>query len=93
MQEPAVTSQPLLIIIENRLSSLEDSVKSILDKGDEMNEVTQEKLNIIQVQLEQQAAGMRRMRLKMYNSYSSRAVFFAVVFVLLIFGIIIHSIM
>ncbi len=89
-QEPKEDS--FLILIESRLSNLEDSVKNILDRGDEMNEVTQEKLSTIAHQLETQAASMRKLRRTMYNPYNSRTILCGVVLFLIIFAYILHSI-
>jgi len=88
--EEQVAENSFLIKIESRLSNLEDSVKSILDRGDEMNEVTQEKLGAIQVQLETQAASMRRLRRNMSNPYSYRLILCGVIFLLVLFAIILH---
>ena len=90
-KEQVVSEDSFLIKIESRLSNLEDSVKSILDRGDEMNEVTQEKLSAIQDQLESQAASMRRLRRNMSNPYSYRIILCGVVFFLILFAFILHN--
>jgi hypothetical protein len=88
-----VTEDSFLIKIEYRLSNLEDSVKNILDKGDEMNEVTQEKLSAIQGQLEKQAASMRKLRRKMYNPYNSKGVVCVILLLLILFAVLLYSAM
>lgn len=80
-----------LIKIETRLSNLETSVNNILNRGDEMNEITQEKLSAIQDQLETQAASMRKLRRSMQNPYISYIILCVIVTLLVIFALIVYS--
>ena len=56
--------------IESRLNNLEQSVNTILAKGDEFNEATQEKLESIQYQLEEQSKNMRKIKRKLMDRYN-----------------------
>jgi hypothetical protein len=89
-QNETLEDVPLLAKIESRLGNLESTVQSILDRGDQMNEVTQEKLTAIQEQLETQAASMRRIRRQMYSSYSYKTVMIGVIGIVVIFVFIVH---
>lgn len=56
--------------IEKRLGTLEVKMEEILAKGDEFNEATQEKLELIQEQIEEQSKNMRRLRRNLMTRYS-----------------------
>lgn len=65
--------------IETRLNNLETNVEQILARGDEFNEATQEKLEQIQNQLEEQTQNMRKLRRKLMDRYNPYTVLFILV--------------
>ena len=77
--------------IESRLSNLESSVQEILNKGDEFNEATQDKLESIQQQLEEHSLNMRKLRRKFSSTYSPRFIGCVVVTVLVVWAFIMHN--
>ena len=77
--------------IESRLGILESSVQTILDRGDEFNEATQEKLSSIQEQIEEQSANMRKLRRKLGSKYSSSTVAAIVLCIILIWSFLMYN--
>lgn len=69
-EEQSLLEKGVLNKIESRLNNLETSVNTILAKGDEFNEVTQEKLEKIQIQLEKQSQSMRKLKRKLMDRYN-----------------------
>ena len=65
--------------IETRLNNLETNVEQILARGDEFNEATQEKLEQIQNQLEEQTQNMRKLRRKLMDRYNPYTILFILV--------------
>lgn len=80
------TKNVVLEKIEGRLSKLETSVQEILDRGDEFNEATQEKLSLIQDQIEEQSKNMRQLRRKIHARYSSFTIASVVIFFILLWS-------
>ena len=78
------TRKRFLNRIESRLNNLETSVEEILAKGDEFNEVTQEKLEKIQAQLERQSQNMRKIRRKLMHSYNPITVVIILVIIIIL---------
>jgi hypothetical protein len=81
----------LLQNIESRLGSLESTVKEILDRGDEINVATMDKLDTIQLQLETQAANMRKLKRKITGKYSSRTLACVIISILVLWSIILRN--
>ncbi len=69
-EKESLLEKGVLNKIEARLNNLETSVNTILAKGDEFNEVTQEKLEKIQEQLEKQSQSMRKLKRKLMDRYN-----------------------
>lgn len=84
------TKNVVLEKIEGRLSKLESSVQEILDKGDEFNEATQEKLSKIQDQIEEQSKNMRQLRRKIHARYSSSTIASVILFVILVWSYMLY---
>ena len=69
-EKESLLEKGVLNKIEARLNNLEPSVNTILAKGEEFNEVTQEKLEKIQQQLERQSQSMRKLKRKLMDRYN-----------------------
>ncbi len=69
-EKESLLEKGVLNKIEARLNNLETSVNTILAKGDEFNEATQEKLEKIQEQLEKQLQSMRKLKRKLMDRYN-----------------------
>ena len=78
--------------IEKRLGTLEFKMEEILERGDQFNEATQEKLELIQEQLEKQSSNMRRLRRGLMTRYSPFTVFGIVAFLFLIWFIFMYNV-
>ena len=76
--------------IEGRLSKLEFSVQEILDRGDEFNEATQEKLSLIQDQIEEQSKNMRQLRRKIGARYSSLTIATVVICIIIVWSYLVY---
>lgn len=79
--------------IEGRLSTLETSVQEILDRGDEFNEATQEKLSMIQDQIEEQSKSMRQLRRKISARYSSSTIGAVVICIIVIWSYLMYNLL
>ena len=91
-EKESLLEKGVLNKIESRLNNLENSVEQILAKGDEFNEVTQEKLEKIQFQLEKQSQNMRKLRRKLMDRYNPLTVFFIIVIVLAVWFLFMYYI-
>ena len=69
-EKESLLEKGVLNKIESRLNNLEVTVNTILEKGDEFNEATQEKLEKIQTQLEKQSQSMRKLKRKLMDRYN-----------------------
>lgn len=69
--------------IEKRLGNVEDTLKTILQKGDLMEENLQEKMEQIQEEIEKNARFVRKMQRKM-TQYSPKALIFIIVSILVL---------
>ena len=69
--------------IEQRLGNVEETLKTILDKGDLMEENLQEKMDQIQEEIEKNALVVRRMQRKM-TQYSPRSLIFMIIGILIL---------
>jgi hypothetical protein len=78
--------------IEKRLGTLEFKMEEILERGDQFNEATQEKLELIQEQLEKQSSNMRRLRRSLLTRYSPFTVFGIVAFLFVIWFIFMYNV-
>ena len=83
-EKESLLEKGVLQKIESRLGNLESTVEQILAKGDEFNEVTQEKLENIQQQLEKQSANMRKLRRTLVNRYTPLTIGCILILVILI---------
>lgn len=78
--------------IEQRLGNLETRVEEILSKGDEFNEATQEKLEMIQGQLEKQASAMRKLRRNLSAKYSPLTILCGLIVVVLVWVFVMYNV-
>lgn len=78
--------------IETRLSNVENTLKTILDKGDAMEENLQEKMNDIQEEIEKNALMVRRMQRKM-TQYQPKTLLFILVGVVLLWSFVLRYIL
>lgn len=83
-EKESLLEKGVLNRIESRLNNLESNVEQILARGDEFNEATQEKLEQIQNQLEQQTQNMRKLRRKLMDRYNPYTILFILVSLVLI---------
>ena len=73
--------------IEKRLGNVEETLKTILDKGDLMEENLQEKMEQIQEEIEKNARVVRKMQRKM-TQYSPKSLIFMIVGILILWFIL-----
>lgn len=83
-EKESLLEKGVLYKIEQRLGKLETSVDEILAKGEEFNEATQEKLELIQEQLERQSASMRKLKRKLMDRYNPFCIVGTLIFLLFI---------
>ena len=75
--------------IEKRLSNVEDTLKTILEKGDLMEENLQEKMEQIQEEIERNAKVVRRMQRKM-TQYQPRTIVLIIVGIVILWSIVLR---
>lgn len=76
--------------IESRLSNVEETLQTILDKGDAMEENLQEKINDVMDKVAEQTLAVRRMQRKMSQKFTSKTMLFMIVFGVLVFIILLR---
>ena len=75
--------------IENRLTNVEDTLKTILEKGDSMEENLQEKMSVIQEEIEKNAKMVRRMQRKM-SQYQPKSILLLLVGIVLLWSFVLR---
>lgn len=75
--------------IEKRLSNVEDTLKTILEKGDLMEENLQEKMEQIQEEIERNAKVVRRMQRKL-TQYQPRTIVLIIVGIVILWSIVLR---
>ncbi len=75
--------------IEKRLSNVEDTLKTILEKGDLMEENLQEKMEQIQEEIERNAKVVRRMQRKL-TQYQPRTIVLIIVGIVIVWSIVLR---
>jgi len=75
--------------IEKRLSNVEDTLKTILEKGDLMEENLQEKMEQIQEEIERNAKVVRRMQRKL-TQYQPRTIVLIIVGIVILWTIVLR---
>lgn len=76
--------------IESRLTNVEQTLQTILDKGDAMEENLQEKINDVMDKVTEQTLAVRRMQRKMAQKFTSKTMLFLIIFGVVVFIILLR---
>lgn len=76
--------------IESRLTNVEQTLQTILDKGDAMEENLQEKINDVMDKVAEQTLAVRRMQRKMAQKFTSKTMLFLIIFGVVVFIILLR---
>ena len=76
--------------IEERLSNVENTLQSILQKGDEMEENLQDKINDVMDKVTQQSLAVKRMNRLMTQKFTSKSLMLIIASVVVIFIILLR---
>ncbi len=78
--------------IESRLTNVEDTLKTILEKGDLMEENLQEKMSVIQEEIEKNAKMVRRMQRKM-TQYQPKTLIIILIALVLLWNLVLRFVL
>ena len=76
--------------IETRLSNVEETLQTILDKGDQMEENLQEKINDVMEKVAEQTIAVRRMQRKLTQKFTSKTMLFMIISGVIVFIILLR---